>query len=329
MLRPRLTGLADDVTWVTWDTPYTRSLLEGESHIFIRETAPRDLLGAAVNIIQAQRTLAKGEWLSVVSTGALVAVPFLAVARAHGIGSHFIESTARVDQPSMTARLLEHTPGVHRYSQYQECYPDRRGSGWVYRGSVFDSFAADESRDGPVRRVVVTVGTNRFDFRRLVERVLAIVPPGVEVVWQTGWTDTSGLGIDAHVLMASEELSAAMRASDLVIAHAGAGSAISAMRAGHRPVLVPRQARHGEHVDDHQVQIAAELGSQGLATPLRVEDLTWEELLSRRRRVSLLSSPPAFQLTDAPVPAAEQLAPTIAGRSQSSVRSSAPSPASL
>ena len=155
------------------------------------------------------------------------------------------------------------------------------------------------------------------------------MPPGVEVVWQTGWTDTSGLGIDAHVLMASEELSAAMRASDLVIAHAGAGSAISAMRAGHRPVLVPRQARHGEHVDDHQVQIAAELGSQGLATPLRVEDLTWEELLSRRRRVSLLSSPPAFQLTDAPVPAAEQLAPTIAGRSQSSVRSSAPSPASL
>ena len=87
MLRPRLTGLADDVTWVTWDTPYTRSLLEGESHIFIRETAPRDLLGAAVNIIQAQRTLAKGEWLSVVSTGTLVAVPFLAVARAHGIGA--------------------------------------------------------------------------------------------------------------------------------------------------------------------------------------------------------------------------------------------------
>ena len=114
----------------------------------------------------------------------------------------------------------------------------------------------------------MTVGTNHFDFRRLVERVLAVVPAGVEVVWQTGWTDTSGLAVDAHVLMASEELSANMRSADLVIAHAGAGSAISAMRAGHRPVLVPRQARHGEHVDNHQVQIAAELGRQGLATPL-------------------------------------------------------------
>jgi UDP-N-acetylglucosamine--N-acetylmuramyl-(pentapeptide) pyrophosphoryl-undecaprenol N-acetylglucosamine transferase len=325
MLRPRLSGLADDVTWVTWDTPYTQSLLGDESHIFIRETTPRDLMGAAVNIIEAQRTLAKGEWFSVVSTGALVAVPFLAVARAHGIGCHFIESTARVDQPSMTARLLEHVPGVHRYSQYRECYPDRRGSGWVYGGSVFDSFAADEDRNDPVRRVVVTLGTNRFDFRRLVERVLAVVPPGVEVVWQTGWTNTSGLGIDAHVLMASEQLSAAMRSADLVIAHAGAGSAVSAMRAGHRPVLVPRHARHSEHVDDHQVQIAAELGRQGLAIPLRVEDLTWEELVSRRRRVTLLSSPPEFPLTDGLVRSPDSRVAAVPGQARTSVRLRAPS----
>ena len=300
MLRPRLFGVADEVTWVTWDTPYSRSLLRDEPHIFVRETAPRDLLGAAVNAVQAQRTLAKGEWLSVVSTGALVAIPFLAVARAHGIACHFIESTARVDQPSMTARLLERIPGVHRYSQYRAGYPDRRESGWVYRGSVFDSFTAREQRSGPVRRVVVTVGTNHFSFRRLLERVLAVVPPEVEVIWQTGWTDTSGLGIDAQVLMASDQLSAAMRSADLVIAHAGAGSAISAMRAGHRPVLVPRQALHHEHVDDHQVQIAAELGRQGLATPLRVDDLTWPELLAGRHHVTQPSHPPTFPLVGEP-----------------------------
>ena len=152
-----------------------------------------------------------------------------------------------------------------------------------------------------------------------------MVPPEVEVVWQTGWTDTSGLGIDAHVLMASEDLSAAMRSADLVIAHAGAGSAISAMRAGHRPVLVPRQARHGEHVDDHQVQIAAELGRLGLATPLRVEDLTWEELVSRRRRVTLLSSPPEFPLAGAPVRWPDRRVPAVAGPPRSSVRLGVPS----
>ena len=301
MLRPRLSGVADEVTWVTWDTPFSRSLLQDEPHIFVRETSPRDLLGAAVNLVQAQKTLRTGEWLSVVSTGALVAIPFMAAARAHGIACHFIESTARVDQPSMTARLLEHIPGVHRYSQYRACYPDRRGSDWVYRGSVFDSFNTGTERTGPVRRVVVTVGTNHFGFRRLLERLLAVIPSDVEVIWQTGWTDTSGLGIEARVLMASDELSSAMRSADLVIAHAGAGSAISAMRAGHRPVLVPRQALHREHVDDHQVQIAAELGRLGLASPLRVDDLTWPELSAGRRQVTQPSHAPTFPLAEGPL----------------------------
>lgn len=312
MLRPRLSGVADEVTWLTWDTPFSRVLLRDEPHIFVRETAPRDLLGAAVNMVQAQRILAKGEWLSVVSTGALVAIPFMAVARAHGIACHFIESTARVDQPSMTARLLECMPGVQRYSQYRACYPDRRGSGWVYGGSVFDSFAPGEKRAGPVRRVVVTVGTNHYSFRRLIERVLAVIPADVEVIWQTGWTDTSGLDIEAKVLMASDELSAAMRSADLVIAHAGAGSAINAMRAGHRPVLVPRQAFHHEHVDDHQVQIAAELGRQGLATPLRVDDLTWPELLTARGQVTQPSYAPTFPLVGGPAPTPSDRRPTVA-----------------
>ncbi|MGA7420477.1 MAG: glycosyltransferase, partial [Acidimicrobiales bacterium] len=120
-------------------------------------------------------------------------------------------------------------------------------------------------------------------------------------------------------------LSAAMRSADLVIAHAGAGSAVSAMRAGHRPVLVPRHARHSEHGDVHQVQIAAELGRQGLAIPLRVEDLTWEELVSRRRRVTLLSSPPEFPLTAGLVRSPDSRVVAVAGQARTSVRLRAPS----
>jgi UDP-N-acetylglucosamine--N-acetylmuramyl-(pentapeptide) pyrophosphoryl-undecaprenol N-acetylglucosamine transferase len=297
MLRARMTGLGDDVVWVTWDTPYSRSLLEGEHRIAVHGTGPRDLVGAARYAVQARRILAQGEWMSVVSTGALVGLPFLAVARAQGIGAHFIESTARVDEPSLTGRLLERVPGVHRYSQYQRSYSDR-SRGWIHRGSVFDSFAPGPLRTGPVRSVVVTVGTNQFSFRRLVERVAAIVPPGVHVVWQTGSTDTSGLDIDSQVLIPAENLAGAMRHADLVIAHAGAGSAISAMRAGHRPVLVPRRSLHHEHVDDHQAQIAAELGRQGLATPLEVDDLSWVGLTTARQQVTQPSSAAMFALVE-------------------------------
>jgi UDP-N-acetylglucosamine transferase subunit ALG13 len=47
--------------------------------------------------------------------------------------------------------------------------------------------------------------------------------------------------------------------SGLLILHAGAGSVIHAVRAGKVPVVVPRRAQFGEHVDDHQVEFAREL----------------------------------------------------------------------
>ncbi len=148
---------------------------------------------------------------------ALVDLPFLAGARAHWIEAHFIESAARVDEPSMTGRLLERFPGVHRYSQYEACYPDRPGAGWVHRGSMFYTFAPGPIRTGPARSVVVTVGKSHFSFRRMVERIAAAVPPEIEVVFQTGSTDTSGLGLDSHILIPSEDRSEAMRRADLVI----------------------------------------------------------------------------------------------------------------
>jgi UDP-N-acetylglucosamine--N-acetylmuramyl-(pentapeptide) pyrophosphoryl-undecaprenol N-acetylglucosamine transferase len=318
MLRARMMGIGDDVVWVTWDTPYSRSVLEGEQRIVVHGTGPRDLVGAARYAVQARRILAQGEWMSVVSTGALIGLPFLAVARARGIGAHFIESTARVEEPSLTGRLLERVPGVHRYSQYQRGYSR---PGWIHRGSVFDSFAPGPIRTGPVRSVVVTVGTNQFSFRRLVERVAAIVPPGVHVVWQTGSTDTSGLDIDSHVLIPAEDLAGAMRHADLVIAHAGAGSAISAMRAGRRPVLVPRRSLHHEHVDDHQAQIGAELGRQGLATALEVDDLSWAGLTAACQQVTQPSSPAMFDLVEggvsSPIRLADRRPSWAAGRPRS------------
>ena len=51
--------------------------------------------------------------------------------------------------------------------------------------------------------------------------------------------------------------------SELLILHAGAGSVIHAVHAGKVPVVMPRRARDGEHVDDHQVEFARELARAG------------------------------------------------------------------
>jgi UDP-N-acetylglucosamine transferase subunit ALG13 len=62
-------------------------------------------------------------------------------------------------------------------------------------------------------------------------------------------------------------------------------------------VIVPRRAAHGEHIDDHQVQIARELHQRGLAIACAVEDLSstvFAEAMSRT--VRRVPNPPPFRL---------------------------------
>jgi len=260
MLRPRLVGISQKVTWVTADTPQSRDLLGDEERIFIPKSRPHDVQATLTTTRRALSVLKRGKWDQVVSTGSLPAVPFLTIARARGMGCHFIESAARVTGPSLTARILERVPGVHRYGQY-----DWGRHHWEYRGSVFDGFAPSELPEGEVRRIVVTVGVNGYGFSRLIDAVHRVAPKGTEIIWQTGSTDVAHLDIDAVSTMTSEDLFAAMKRADVVIAHAGVGSAIMAMSAGKCPILVPRSQDHREHVDDHQHEIARQLARAGLA----------------------------------------------------------------
>jgi UDP-N-acetylglucosamine transferase subunit ALG13 len=58
----------------------------------------------------------------------------------------------------------------------------------------------------------------------------------------------------------------------VVVTHAGVGSILITLMNGKRPVVVPRLARLGEHVDDHQLELGRRLSEIGLVT--LVEDLS-------------------------------------------------------
>jgi UDP-N-acetylglucosamine--N-acetylmuramyl-(pentapeptide) pyrophosphoryl-undecaprenol N-acetylglucosamine transferase len=281
-LRPRLEPLDGDVTWVTVDCAQSRALLAGEQRLFAPAARPRDPGAAMAGLRLARHVLALDRWTDVVSTGSSIAVPFLTLARAQGIRAHFVESAARVAGPSLSGRIVERLPGVRCYSPYD--WWDRPG--WVYRGSVLDGYGP-EPAGGPaagsgagqdaaeLRSVVVTVGRSGYGFPRLLTRLQAILPRGCEVFWQTGASDLAGTGLErvARAVVTERELVERMAAADLVISHAGVGSALASMRAGRAPLLVPRKADRGEHVDDHQVQIARELERRGLASSCDADDL--------------------------------------------------------
>jgi UDP-N-acetylglucosamine--N-acetylmuramyl-(pentapeptide) pyrophosphoryl-undecaprenol N-acetylglucosamine transferase len=295
-LHRRLTGVEGPFRWATFDTPQSRSLLEGEAVEFVRFVEGRDPLNMLSNVPAANSMVRDGELETVVSTGSSMALPFFALARSRRLRCHYIESAARSDGPSVTGRLMSRIPGVLLYSQY----PGWAAGRWNYRGSVFDSFVAETLRQQApeaLTRAVVTLGTYRgYSFLRLVQRLLEVLPPDADVLWQTGDTDTSSLGVEGHYAIPERDLIDAMLEADVVVAHAGVGTALAALEVGKCPVLVPRRLAHREHVDDHQTQIALELARRGLSVSVEADALSHDDLLvAAGRAVRLLADEPPFQ----------------------------------
>lgn len=284
--------------WVTFDTPQSRSLLAEESTLFVERSGPRDLRTILTNTRTARRLLKPGHrFTAALSTGSGIALSFLPLAASRGVSCHYVESFTRSNGPSMTGRLLSGLPGVRLYSQHRSWTRGR----WRYAGSMLDTFTPDlrSVRVSPeIGRVVVTLGTMEdYGFPRLVERVHALLPAGAEVLWQLGCTRVPGLAIEAHESLPEKTLRQAIAAADLVIAHAGCGSALTAMEAGRMPLLIPRRAIRGENIDDHQAELAAELKDRGLAVVREVGELDLEALLEAAAgRVLRRPEPPPFQL---------------------------------
>jgi UDP-N-acetylglucosamine transferase subunit ALG13 len=55
-----------------------------------------------------------------------------------------------------------------------------------------------------------------------------------------------------------------MRESSSIVCHAGVGTIMTALAVAKTPVVIPRLRRFGEHVDDHQLQIASAFDRMGL-----------------------------------------------------------------
>lgn len=280
----------NEIVWVTTRTPQSESLLDGENVHWVGAATTRDRSAVVANAVKVRKLLRQRKISAAFSTGSSIALSTLPLARLHGASAHYIESATRLDGPSLSGKILERVPGVTCYTQHSSWQSDR----WKYAGSVFDGFSAHNRPDGApqLRRVVVSLGTSQtFGFRRLIDKLVAILPKDAEIVWQTGSTDLSGLDFaNTRPFMPSAELQRSIEQSDLVVAHAGTGIALTSLRAGKLPLLVPRDPLHREHIDDHQAQIAGLLSGLELCVARRVDELTTEDLHSAARQFVTLKA---------------------------------------
>lgn len=275
MLQPRLEPPATDPLWVSDDDLHARTALAGQPVVYAHGPTRRNMGNAVRNYRLADRLLREHDIEYVVSTGAALAVPVLLAARRRDVPAHYIECWTRVDSPSMSGRILERFPGVFLYAQHAHWTRAR----WQHAGSVYDGFRVEEDPPRPVRRVVVVLGTQEFPFTALVERVAGLLRDGDEVTWQLGSTPAPA-GLPGHVTerIATDQMADLVRAADVVVGHAGTGVVLTCLSLGVVPVICPRRAAGGEHVDDHQAAIARALDERGLAIVRHPEALTRSDL---------------------------------------------------
>ncbi len=105
--------------------------------------------------------------------------------------------------------------------------------------------------------IFVTLGSQKFQFNRLLEAVDTLVEKGdkTEIFAQTGYSDYQPKNYKYKAFLDRQEFAAEMEKADIVITHGGTGAIIGALKKGKKIIAVPRLAKYGEHVDDHQLQI--------------------------------------------------------------------------
>lgn len=111
--------------------------------------------------------------------------------------------------------------------------------------------------------IFLTVGTGPDGFDRLVRGVDDIAPDLDEPVCaQIGRGEYVPEHLDWFRFTSEAAIHDLYREADLVVAHAGAGTLLTALSYGTPVVVLPRLAGRGEHTDDHQLELARALGDR-------------------------------------------------------------------
>ncbi|MGV1010609.1 MAG: glycosyltransferase [Dermatophilaceae bacterium] len=203
------------------------------------------------------------------STGAALAVAVLPVARSMGMPAQYIESLARFDGPSLTGRLLERVPGIRLTAQLK--WARRR---WEYAPLLLDSFESFAAPSPMPSKIFVTVGTlDKYPFNALVDAVERTGASDADTTWQIGAAKRLPKFGTVLGQVSVAEFDRLAFEADVVVCHAGVGTLLRLWQHGIYPIVVPRRHARGEHVDDHQLQIARLARTHQLALVREVDEL--------------------------------------------------------
>lgn len=119
--------------------------------------------------------------------------------------------------------------------------------------------------------IFVTLGSQKFQFNRLLKELDRLVAENKiqdKLFAQIGYSDYKPQHYEYKDFLDRDEFKKIMGECDTVIAHGGTGAIITAVKQGKKVIAIPRLAKYGEHVDDHQIQLVDEFKELNLIEPV-------------------------------------------------------------
>lgn len=142
--------------------------------------------------------------------------------------------------------------------------------------------------------IFVTVGTHEQQFNRLIEYVDNLKKDGIikeEVIMQIGFSTYEPKYCKWSKLIAYKEMIKNVEEARIVITHGGPASFMMPLQIGKTPIVVPRQYKYEEHVNDHQVEFskAVEKKMKNIITIIDIDELK-ECIINYDKKVKEITS---------------------------------------
>ncbi len=132
--------------------------------------------------------------------------------------------------------------------------------------------------------IFVTVGTHEQQFNRLLEYMDNLKKNGLiedDIVIQTGYSTYEPKCCKWKKFYPYMEMLKMVNQAKIVITHGGPSSFIMPLQIGKIPIVIPRQKKFNEHVNDHQLEFCNEVAKRD-STIIVVNDINDLENIIRK-----------------------------------------------
>lgn len=108
--------------------------------------------------------------------------------------------------------------------------------------------------------IFVTLGTQKFQFDRILKELDKLIDENKlkkeDIMVQNVCQEYQPKNFKPFRLKPQEEIDKITNDAEIIITHSGTGSIINSLKMGKRIIIVPRRKEFGEHVDNHQLELA-------------------------------------------------------------------------